>query len=512
MSASRTPRAGEPLVLGIDMGTASSKGVLTSVSGEVLATAVRDRPHSMKQPRPSWAEVDAEAVWWADLTTISRELVRAAGAGVVAGVCVSGVGPCLVLCGPDDRPLRPAILYGIDMRAQQEIDELTRDLGPEQILRRCGKALSSQAVGPKLAWLARHEPDVFARGRRWFASSSYLAFRLTGEYVLDHHTASQCDPLYDVHARDWAQPWADDLLGHLGRPRLVWPTDVVGVVTPTAAEETGLPVGTPVCAGTIDAAAESFSAGVRTAGEAMLMYGSTMFLMSPLERPLAHPVLWTTAGVTPGTYALAAGTATAGLLTAWVRELVGATDYATLAREAAAVPAGSDGLVVLPYLAGERTPLFDPRARGVVAGLGLNHTRGHLYRAVYEGIAYGVRQIFELIDSDLTPVERVVAVGGGTQTPLWPQIVSDVTGRVQVVPAETIGASYGDALMAAIGVGLVPPETSWMVEATTVRPDPRTRSTYDELYAAFVDLYPATRPVLHTLATLQERSAGPAAG
>ncbi len=288
----------------------------------------------------------------------------------------------------------------------------------------------------------------------------------------------------------------------------MWPTEVVGTVTPAAAAETGLPVGMPVCAGTVDAGSESFSAGVRTPGELMLMYGSTMFLVQPLPSPLADPVLWTTSGVDPGTYALAAGMATAGLLTAWLRDLVGGgADFTALAREAAAVPAGADGLLVLPYFAGERTPVFDPRARGVVAGLGLTHTRAHLYRAVYEGVAYGVRQIFELVDRALTPVERVVAVGGGTQTRLWPQIVSDVTGRPQVVPAETIGASYGDALMAAIGVGLVPPETSWMVEAATIVPDPSTRATYDELYAAYLELYPAVRPVLHTLAEHQERAA-----
>ncbi|HEY0237893.1 MAG TPA: FGGY-family carbohydrate kinase [Friedmanniella sp.] len=498
----------EPLLVGIDLGTASSKGVLVTVAGVVLARAVRDRPRSMSRPRPTWAEVDADAVWWADVTSISRELVAAAAGAPVAAVCVSGVGPSLVLCDADDRPLRPAILYGIDMRAQAEIDDLTATLGREQILRRCGKTLSSQAVGPKLVWVARHEPAVFERARRWFGSSSYVVRRLTGEYVQDHHTASQCDPLYDVHARDWAQPWADEILQHLEKPRLVQPSDVVGGVTTAAAAETGLPVGTPVCAGTVDAWAEAFSAGVRAPGDTMLMYGSTMFLIQALSRPLAHPVLWTTAGVDPGSYTLAAGMATAGLLTAWVRDLVGGVDFATLAGEAALVPAGSGGLLVLPYFAGERTPVFDARARGVVAGLTLDHTRAHLYRAVYEGVAYGVRQLFELLDTDLAPVTRVVAVGGGTQTGLWPQIVSDVTGRAQVLPAQTIGASYGDALLAAIGVGLAAPDTDWAVEAGTVEPDPRTRSTYDELYAAYGALYPATRPVVHTLATLQERTGG----
>lgn len=498
--------AGEPLLIGIDLGTASSKGVLTTADGRVLATAVRDRPHSMERPRPSWAELDPDAVWWSDVTSISRELLHSAGGAPVAAVCVSGVGPCLVLCDDDDRPLRPAILYGIDMRAQAEIDELTERFGPDEVLRRCGKTLSSQAVGPKLAWVRRHEPEVFARARRWFGCSSYVVRRLTGAYVLDHSTASQCDPLYDVHARDWATPWVDDVLEHLERPRLVWPTDVVGTVTPAAAAESGLPVGIPVCAGTVDAWAEGFSAGVRHPGDLMVMYGSTMFFVQPVRQPLAHPVLWTTAGVDPHSYTLAAGMATAGILTGWVSDLVGGVDYATLAREAAAVPPGADGLLVLPYFAGERTPIFDPRARGVVAGLTLDHSRAHLYRAVYEGVAYGVRQIFELLDTARDPVRRVVAVGGGTRGGLWPQIVSDVTGWAQVLPAQMIGASYGDALMAAIGVGLAPPDTDWATTDAVVEPDLWNREVYDALYASFVDLYPATQPVVHTLARLQERT------
>lgn len=510
MSAGPSGRSGGPLLVGIDMGTASSKGVLVTSDGVVLATAVRERPHSMSLPRPTWAEVDAEAVWWADVVSISAELVAAAGGAPLAAVCVSGVGPCLVLCDADDRPVRPAVLYGIDMRAQAEIEELTDELGAEQILTRCGKALTSQAVGPKLVWVSRHEPERFARARRWFGSSSWVVRRLSGAYVLDHQTASQCDPLYDVHAFDWAQPWADRVLEHLEKPRLVWPSEVVGTVTVAASAQTGLPVGTPVCAGTVDAWAESFGAGVRSPGDTMLMYGSTMFLVQAQRRPLAHPVLWSTAGVDPGSWTLAAGTATAGLLTAWVRELVGAADFATLAREAAAVPAGSGGLLVLPYFAGERSPVFDPRARGVVAGLTLSHTRGHLYRAVYEGVAYGVRQVTELLAQAGAPVGRLVAVGGGTRTGLWPQVVSDVTGLTQVVPRETIGASYGDALLAAIGAGLVPPETDWSRPAATVEPDVGVRPVYDELYGHFLGLYPATVPVVHPLARLQEREGGSA--
>ncbi len=494
------------VLIGIDMGTGSSKGVLTTADGEILATATRPRPRSMMMPRPNWAEVDAEGVWWADVVAISQELVAKVGAARLAAVCVSGAGPCLVLCDEHDRPVRPAILYGIDMRAGEEIAELTERFGAEEILRRCGKALSTQAVGPKIAWVQRHEPEEFARATHWYSSHSYVARKLTGAYTIDHHTASQSDPLYDINTRSWNEPWAEQIVSHLEMPELAWASEVIGEVTELAAAETGLPAGTPVCAGTVDAWAEAFSAGVRAPGDLMLMYGSTMFFVQVLDRLAVHPQLWTTSGIEPDSYTLAAGMSTSGSLTSWVQDLVGGVPFGDLVAEASATPAGSDGLLVLPYFAGERTPIFDPRARGLVAGLSLRHTRGHLFRAVYEGIAYGIRQILELLDSDIAPVRRLVAVGGGTQGGLWTQIVSDVTGRPQVIPEQTIGASFGDALMAAIGAGLVPPDTDWTRAGREVQPNPATASTYERLYRSYVDLYPATRTITHELSALQEES------
>ncbi|MFE0593058.1 FGGY-family carbohydrate kinase [Micromonospora echinospora] len=492
-----------PLLLGIDLGTGSSKGVLTDPGGRVVATAVRPRPRSMSMPRPGWAEVDAEAVWWGDVAAIARELVEAAGGAPIAGVCVSGVGPCLVLCDADDVPVRPAILYGVDMRATAEIDELTERYGAAAVLDRCATPITTQAVGPKALWVRRREPEAWARAVRWYNSSSYVVRKLTGEYVLDHHTASQSVPLYDIEARRWHQPWYDEIMGDLPAPRLAWSSEVVGAVTPAAAEATGLPVGTPVCAGTVDAWAESVSVGVRRPGDLMLMYGSTMFFVQVLRDLARHPQLWNTAGVDAEAYCLAAGMATSGSLTSWVQELVGDVPFETLVAEAARVPAGADGLLLLPYFAGERTPIFDPHARGVVAGLTLRHGRGHLFRAVYEGIAFGIRQILDLLDTEANPVRRLVAVGGGTQGGLWTRIVSDVTGRTQEVPKVTIGASYGDALLAGVGVGLVPAGTDWTVPGVTVEPDPTTRDTYDLLFAQYTSLYRDTRDQVHTLARLQ---------
>lgn len=490
------------LLMGIDMGTASTKGVVTSTDGQILATAVRK--HGMSLPRPGWAEVDAPSVWWGDLVEVARELTGQVGAAAIKGLCVSGVGPCLLLADDDLEPTRPAILYGIDMRATREIEELTTRFGAPQIVQRCGKALSTQAVGPKMAWVARNEPQVWARSRRWYNSNSYVVAKLTGEYVLDHHSASQSDPLYDIHARDWAHDWAGEIAAHLQMPRLAWAADVVGTVHEAAADATGLCAGTPVSIGSVDAWSEAFSAGVRRPGDLMLMYGSTMFFVQVLETFRSHPLLWTTNGLEEGQYTLAAGMATSGSLTTWIQDLTGGVPFEQLVAEAAAVPPGSDGLVMLPYFAGERTPIFDPQARGVVAGLSLRHGRGHLFRAGYEGIAYGIRQIIDFLSDDQAPIKRLVAIGGGTQGGLWTQIVSDVTGRPQEVPEQTIGASYGDALLAGIGTGLLPTDTDWARIGQLVVPRPQAQEAYEKLFAVYEELYPATKPQVHALAALQE--------
>jgi xylulokinase len=272
-------------------------------------------------------------------------------------------------------------------------------------------------------------------------------------------------------------------------PRLLWPAEVVGEVTRKGSEETGIPAGTPVAAGTIDAWSEGASVGVQNPGDLMLMYGTTMFIIEVLAEALHHPGLWGTSGILPGTHNLAAGMATSGALTGWLRKISGDV---------------SDALVVLPYFAGERTPLFDPRARGLISGLTVSHGRGHLYRGLLEATAYGVRHIFESMREAGGGGERLVAVGGGTKGGLWTQIVSDVTGRPQELPEETIGAAYGDALLAARAAGLADGDTDWSRIVDTVEPDEENRALYDELYGVYRELYPATKDQMHRLAGLQK--------
>ncbi|WP_238010585.1 FGGY family carbohydrate kinase [Dactylosporangium sp. AC04546] len=483
--------------VGIDVGTSSTKGVLVALDGTILATATRT--HRVDHPRPGHAEMDP-AVWWDEAVAIIRELLAAAGEHTVAAVGVSGMGPCVVLTDDAGAVLRPAILYGVDTRATAQIARLTGELGGADAIReQTGSALSTQSVGPKLAWLAEHEPDVWARARRLFMPASWLGRQLTGAYYLDQHSASQCTPMYDAAAQDWHPRWAAPLAGPLTLPPLVWPADVIGTVSAAAAAQTGLAAGTPVVAGTIDAWTEAVSVGAHRLGDLMLMYGTTMFLVHTTAVRNTSPVLWGTTGAFPGTRNLAAGMATSGAVTSWLHDLVGAPGHPQLLAEAAASGPGAGGLLMLPYFAGERTPIADPDARGVIAGLTLRHTRGDLYRAALEATAFGVRHNIDAIEAAGGRIDRIVAVGGGTQGRLWPQIVADVTGRPQLLPEKTIGAAYGTAFLAAGAVDK-PDIEAWNPIVERIEPDPPACAAYDPLYRLYVDLYPATAPIAHALA------------
>lgn len=489
-----------PAVLGVDVGTSSSKGVLVGPAGEPLAEAVRR--HRVDRPAPGWFEMDARS-WTDELTSLTRELLAAADVEVTA-VGVSGMGPCVLLTDVADVPLRPAILYGVDTRSTAQIERLERELGAAEVLRRCGSALSSQAAGPKIAWIAENEPERYARARRMYMPSSWLVRHLTGAYLLDHHSASQCTPLYDTVGMGWYRPWAELVAPGVELPELRWSGEAAGTVTARAAATTGLPVGTPVVTGTIDAWAEAISVGAHGVGDLMLMYGTTMFLVHTVPDLVTHPSLWATVGALPGTRNVAGGMATSGAVTQWLRELFGSPDYADLVEAARTAGPGANGLLVLPYFAGERTPVMDPRARGVIAGLTLTHTRGDLYRAVLEATAFGVRHNVEAIEGAGGDIRRVVAVGGGTRGGLWTQVVSDVTGREQELRVHSGGASYGSAFLAA-GLVTEPRIDAWNPVREVVRPDPATAAQHDEAYRLYRQLYTASADVVHALAARQHR-------
>lgn len=493
------------LLLGVDIGTSSSKAVLTTPDGVLVDSS--EIPHGVSTPAPGQVEQDAEMVWWEEFRGLCDRLLTTDSRDRLAGVCVSGIGPSLLLCDGRLNPLRPAILYGVDRRAGAQIDELNDRYGADEILNRCGSGLSSQALGPKLLWVRQEEPDIWTKATGWYMPSSFVISRLTGEYVLDHHSASQCDPMYDLTAGTWAEDWAQELSGRVPLPRLVWPGEIAGRVTPAGSEASGLPVGLPVMGGTIDAVAEACSVGVTDPGDLMIMYGSTMFILGLHSTGFRDLRFWSTKGAEDGIDCIAAGMATSGSLVEWIRALTGDPPITDLVAGAAGVAPGSNGVLTLPYFAGERSPIFDPAARGVVLGLTLEHDQRHLARSVFEAIAFGIHHNLEAIRESGAEFERITAVGGGARSDLLPQIVSDVTGLEQAIPAETVGASYGDALLAAIGAGLVPADTDWTEIDRTLVPEAANRTTYDRMYELYRAAYPATAEICHALAA--QDSIGP---
>ncbi len=487
------------VLLGIDIGTSSSKGVLVTPDGSIVARD--DRPHSTSSPHPGRFEQDAELIWWADFVALSRQLLAAAPDARVLGVATSGLGPCVLATDAAGVPLRPAILYGIDTRAAAQISSLTAALGAQAILQHSGNLLTSQAVGPKLLWLRDEEPEVWARTRRMFMANSYLVARLTGEYVLDHHSASQSVPLYELGRQQWNQAWCAELAPQLELPRLAWPEDIVGVVTADAGAATAIPPGTPVTCGTIDAWAEGVSVGACGLGDVMVMYGTTMFLTAVTDRVLRSDRLWSTVGARRNTFTLAAGMATSGAITDWFRRLTG-LNYPDLVDAAQHVPAGSGGLLMLPYFAGERTPLFDPDARGVLAGLTVDTGPGEIYRAILEATAFGVRHNLEAFEAAGAPLTRMVAVGGGSGHALWPTIVSSATGRNQDITRERVGAALGDAFLAAAALDQNPDIGEWNPVVGTCRPNQDWQHIYQALWPQYLDLQTNTRELQHRLAEL----------
>jgi xylulokinase len=483
--------------LGVDIGTSSSKAVVTNVDGQLIAQTVR--PHATSSPRSGYFEHEPTADWWDSLVVLCQSLhQQGVNLSALEALSVSGIGPCTLVTTGDSTPLRPAILYGIDTRATEEIAEITSAIGNE-IVDRCGNPLSSQSVLPKLRWIARHEPGAFARARRWYCCSSWLTEQLTGEYVIDHYTASVADPLYDLGTHSWwNEVWAE-YLPAFQQPRLAWTGELVAGLRPSAASALGLSAGLPVFTGTIDAFSEAFGAGVRQPGDTMVMYGSTMFFIQVTSRAQPLPSLWAASGRTAATNSLAAGLSTAGLLATWFKGVVN-VDEDTIFHEAAAAPAGSNGLVTLPYFAGERTPLLDPTARGAMLGLTLDHTRGHIARSLLEATAFGVRHNLDTMTSAGATPTRLVGVGGGARSSVWPQIVADVTGLPQDIPEITLGASYGNARACAEALGLS--TNHWNPVALRVEPNPSSRVLYDRLYSIYLSLYPTLRDQMHELASL----------
>lgn len=506
-------------LLGVDIGTQGSKGVIVTTDGILLASHFIE--HGLSTPRPGWAEHDADAIWWADFVRLTQHLLHHAQIEPrdIAAVGVCALSPDMLPLDGSGRPLRPGILYGIDTRASAEIVMMNEDLGLSG-----NAALTAQDVGPKILWFRAHEPVRWSRTRKIVSAHGYVIARLTGHYTIDHTTASGYRPFFNSTLADWdASICARYALPIEYLPSIAEPTDIVGSVTALASVETGLAEGTPVIGGATDFPAEAVSTGASDVGDLVVSYGTTMVVLAFTDHPIVCPGLWSGRGLLgalrdlyPERYVVAGGMATSAALTRWFRDNFGQTErraeqelginaYQVLSLEAQAVTPGSDGLIVLPYFSGERTPIHDDQAQGVLFGLSLAHTRGHIYRALLEGISYGLAHHLDLMQAAGARPRRIVATGGGSRNPLWAQIVSDVTGLPQVIQGRS-SAALGVAFLAGVGVGLADDlhdMRAWVPPDVEVQPRPDVHVRYTDYYRIYRQLYEHTKEDMHALARLR---------
>ena len=495
-------------LLGVDVGTHSTKCLLVTLSGQVVARCVTQ--HDISRPNPGWAEHDAERIWWTEAAAVIARVLEdaAVNPAQVAAVGVSGLGPAVVPLDARGDPLRPAILYGIDARATAEIACLNEELGFDKSEAPLARRLQAQSLAPKVVWLREHEPEHWLRTRKLLGSTGYIVHRLTGEYVIDHANAEALEPLYDSAIGDWNTLMCDRIgVAKELLPEVHNATDVVGSVTERAAQETGLAVGTPVICGCMDGLAEYVSSGVVKADEGCVVFGSTMCVCVLTAEQVTHPLLYGGRTLLPGLSRLSGGMATSGVLLRWFRDqFAPEADLAFLDAEASAIAPGSDGLVILPYFSGERSPIFDAEARGLVLGLTVAHTRAHVYRALLEGVAYALRHHLELMAESGVVPRRLVALGGGSRSGVWTQIASDVIGHDLECVDQPFGAELADAFLAGFGIGVFADFSElaerWVRMGATLSPTPGARATYDAYYRVYRGLYNCTSDAMHELACL----------
>lgn len=505
--------------MGVDIGTFESRGMLLDETFRVVADD--SVPHSMSNPKPGWFEQEAEKDWWWDFCKISRGLIAKSGINPKQVACVgaSTLGTDCLPVDVDCKPLRPAILYGIDARASEEIEWLTAYYGEEKAHQLFGHPICTGDTATKILWIKRHEPEVYERTAKFLTGSSYLTAKLTGRYLIDQFLAKgSFRPLYQADGSV-----NENEIGVYCRPDQVaeaaYSTEIAGHVTAAAAEETGLAAGTPVITGTGDSTSESISVGLVEPGTVFFQFGSSMFFYYLTDHFMGDYQSADGNGfikggkifTVPGTFCLGDGTNAAGTLTRWVRdtfyreELAGEKNggenaYAVMAKEAGEVKAGSDGLVMLPYIYGERSPIQDPLAQGILFGLKGSHGRKEINRAALEAVGYSVYQHLLLFSEMGVPPETIITAGGGTRNLTWMHIVCDMAGMPVHIPETYQCSSFGDAMMAAIGAGVLEnfhDLREALPEGRVLQPDAENHKYYQEHYEIYKQLYLKNKDLMH---------------
>ena len=482
-------------VLGIDTSTTATKAILVDETGSVVGAAASE--YSYETPHPLWAEQDPSLWWNATCASIRSVLEQSGVDGAdVASVGLAGQMHGLVLLDEVGDPLRPAILWN-DGRTGAECDDIRATIGKDRFIQISGNDALAGFTAPKLLWVRKHEPNVFAATRHILLPKDFVRLKLTGEFASDR-AGGAGTVLFDVAQRDWS----DELLSELDLDRSWFPktyegTQISGRVTEEAAPLTGLAAGTPVVGGGGDQAANGVGVGAVREGVAALSLGTSGVVFVTTDTPQIEPEgrLHAFCHAVPEKWHLMGVMLSAAGSLRWFHdELAPGEDIAELVASAEAIEPGADGLLFLPYLTGERTPHPDPLARGAFVGLTVRHTRAHLVRAVLEGVAFGLADSLSLIRDAGVDVSQVRASGGGIQSGLWRQMLADVLDAEIVTVGTTEGAAYGAAVLAAVGSDwfetVEAATDEWVAISNPTQPSPEA-PLYVEPYRRYRSLYPA---------------------
>ena len=492
-------------LLGLDLSTTGAKALLIDDTGRVVTTATT--PLTLSAPQPLWSEQDPREWWEATRNSIAITLSSAnASAESVAAIGLTGQMHGLVVLDQDGNVLRPAILWN-DQRCGAECDEIRARVGHERLVQITGNDALTGFTAPKILWIERHEPEIYARIRHVLLPKDYIRYKLTGAFAMDKADGSGT-MLFDIRKRTWAP----EILAALNisadwLPPTFEGHETTSEVTAEAAELTGLRKGTPVVAGGGDQSAQAIGVGVVRPGTMAVTLGTSGVVFAATETPLIDPRGRLHAfchAVADRWHLMGVMLSAAGSLQ-WYRDrLAPGKDFKDLVEEASQVPAGSEGLIFLPYLSGERTPHADPLARGAWIGLTTRHGQPHLTRAILEGVAFGLKDIYCLMrEAGLGPIEQIRISGGGAKSSLWRQILADTLEAELVTVNTTEGAAFGAALLAGVGAGVwsnvdaACAQTIAVTERVSVNTDNAER--YESIYQQYKELYPALRSIFHAL-------------
>lgn len=489
-------------LLGIDIGTSACKAALFDRKGQVLAAANGEYP--VYYPEEGWAEQNPEE-WWSAVCEAVRQVIRKAGIQPeeIAGVGIDGQSWSAIAIDKGGKVLTNTPIW-MDTRAQSICDRLNEEIGEDEIFRIAGNSLQPSYTTAKILWYKENLPKVYSKIYKILQSNSYIAFKLTGQISQDLSQG------YGLHCFDMRTgQWDEEMCRKMGIPRdflpEIVPSDrIIGTVTKKAAEESGLAEGTPVAAGGLDAACGTLGAGVIHSGETQEQGGQAGGMSICIEKYQADPRLILGFHVIPGKWLLQGGTTGGGGVMRWferefadyerlMREQTGISSLDQLNEIAEKVKPGCDGLVFLPYMAGERSPIWNPYAKGVFYGLDFSKTKGHMVRACMEGVAFSLRHNLETAEEAGAKAEILRAMGGSANSLLWTQIKSDVTGKTMAVPASDTATTLGAALLAGVGTGFYKDYEEAVAETVKVtrkhQPDPEKKAVYDKNYETYLELY-----------------------